>query len=172
MWTCLGSLGNISADLTFLQSASPVPNWCASPGAVTYRETVGPTNSPGLAHSFWNPLRLNWVFQLPRSSWSWRENSFRTNLSWITDSPGTGWIESVPSNYLTTVAMLTGHCIMGRHAERMSLPFNDFCRGCRSIEEEETVFHFLCQCPSLARYRYRLFGSPFLVSLGGAIIYW
>ena len=39
----------------------------------------------------------------------------------------------------TTVAVLTGHCRMGRHAERMRLPFNDFCRGCRSTEEEKTV---------------------------------
>ena len=29
------------------------------------------------------------------------------------------------------VAMLTGHCVMGGHAERMRLPFKDFCRGAR-----------------------------------------
>ena len=52
------------------------------------------------------------------------------------------------------VAVLTGHCAMERH---------DFCRGCRSAEEEETVIHFLC--PPLATCRYRLFGSTILVSL-------
>ena len=40
----------------------------------------------------------------------------------------------------TTVAMLTGHCVMGRHAERMRRSLNDFCRFCRSAEEED---HFL-----------------------------
>ena len=40
----------------------------------------------------------------------------------------------------------------------MRLPFDD-------VEEEETVLHILCQGPSLARCKYRLFGSPFLVSL-------
>ena len=67
----------------------------------------------------------------------------------------------------TTVVLtvLTGHYVMGRHAERMRLSFNDFCRGRKFAKEEKTVIHFLCQCPSLSRYRYRLFGSTFLVSL-------
>ena len=62
----------------------------------------------------------------------------------------------------TTVAMLTGNCVMRRHTKRMKLPFNDFCR---SAEKEETVIHFLCQCPYFARCRYRLFDSSFIVSL-------
>ena len=33
-----------------------------------------------------------------------------------------------------------------------------------SGKDEETI-HFLCQCPSLARCRYRLFGSPAVVHL-------
>ena len=41
--------------------------------------------------------------------------------------------------------------------------FNDFFRESKSAEEEETVIHFRCQCPSLARCRYRLFGYPSLV---------
>ena len=63
------------------------------------------------------------------------------------------------------VALLTGHCVMGRHAERMQFPLNDFRRGSRSAEEKETVIEFICQCPSLARCIYRLFGSPILISL-------
>ena len=62
--------------------------------------------------------------------------------------------------------MLTGHCVMLRHLESMQLPLNDYCRVCKSAEEEETVIHVLCQCPFLSRCIYhRLFGSPFLVSL-------
>ena len=44
----------------------------------------------------------------------------------------------------TTVAVLTGYCIMGRHAEKIRLPFNDFCHGCRYAEEKETFNHFVC----------------------------
>ena len=50
--------------------------------------------------------------------------------------------------------MLIGHCVMGKHAERKRLSFNDFCRGSRSAEEEKTD-----------RCRSTVFGSPFLVSL-------
>ena len=53
----------------------------------------------------------------------------------------------------TLVAILTGHSVMGRLAERMRLPFNGFCRECRSSEKEETVIHFFYQCPSLASCR-------------------
>ena len=43
------------------------------------------------------------------------------------------------------VAMLTEHCVIGRHAERMQLQLKT------SAVEEETFIPFLCQCPSLAR---------------------
>ena len=62
-------------------------------------------------------------------------------------------------------AMLTGHCVMGSYAESIQLPFNDFCQEYRSAEEEETILQFHWQCPSLGWCKYRLFGSPFLVSL-------
>ena len=65
----------------------------------------------------------------------------------------------------TTVAVLTGHCIIERHAKRKRLAFNNFCRGSKFAEVEETVMHFLFQFPSLSRRRYSLFGSPFIVSL-------
>ena len=41
------------------------------------------------------------------------------------------------------VAMLTGHYIVDRHADRMRLPFNDFCYVSRSTEAEELVVHYL-----------------------------
>ena len=42
----------------------------------TYRGTAGWTNSPVLLYSFRNPLRLNWVWQLHRSSWPLGGNTF------------------------------------------------------------------------------------------------
>ena len=63
---------------------------------------------------------------------------------------------------LNTMAMLTGHFVMGRYAERMRLPFNDFCHGCKSSKEEETVNNFFCQCKSLARCRNRWFEYIFV----------
>ena len=52
---------------------------------------------------------------------------------------------------------------VGRHAERLQLPSKDFCRG--DPRAEFFVIHFLCQCPSLVRCRFRLFGPSFCVNL-------
>ena len=42
------------------------------------------------------------------------------------------------------IGVITGHCIMGKHAKRIGLAHlaNDFCRNCWD-EEEETVTHLL-----------------------------
>ena len=53
----------------------------------------------------------------------------------------------VVCNQITSLP--TGHCVMGRLAERMQLSFNDIRSECRAAEEEETVIHFLCQCPRI-----------------------
>ena len=64
-----------------------------------------------------------------------------------------------------TTSVLTGHCALGKHAERLGLPFNDYCRSCGSEEEEETVLHLMCQCPALARKRLTTLGAAFFPSL-------
>ena len=51
------------------------------------------------------------------------------------------------------VAMITGHCVITQ------LPLTT------SVDEEGTIIHFLCQCSSLARFRFRLIGSTILISL-------
>ena len=58
------------------------------------------------------------------------------------------------------MAILTGHCVLSRHAEIMPLPFNDICRGCRPAEE-----HFLCQSLSVARCIYGIFTLTKLSSI-------
>ena len=46
------------------------------------------------------------------------------------------------------IDMHTSHCVMGRHTDRMGLPFNDFCLECRSVEEGQIVLSisFLVSC--------------------------
>ena len=85
------------------------------------------------------------------------------NLSWINEeSSSTAFLTWRSMDRKGTNQLLCSG--RGRHAERMRLPFNNFCREYSSAEKQETVIHFLCQCPSLARCRFRLFGSPALVS--------
>ena len=71
-------LGNIAVVLTFFLGASPVYHWCGFPGTSQFWETAGRANSPRLLQSFRNPLRLNWMCHMPRSSCPLRENSFGT----------------------------------------------------------------------------------------------
>ncbi|GBP00789.1 hypothetical protein EVAR_72925_1 [Eumeta japonica] len=48
------------------------------------------------------------------------------------------------------LAVMTGHWLIGVHSGRLGLPFNHYYRSCKDRRKEETVFHFLCECPALA----------------------
>ena len=63
------------------------------------------------------------------------------------------------------VGIITGHCIMGTHAKRLSLGHfaNDFCRRCRDEEEEETVLHLAGTCPNLCKRRRKYLGAYYWV---------
>jgi len=63
------------------------------------------------------------------------------------------------------IRALTGHWLVGTHAGRLKAPQNDFCRGCKDEEEEETVEHLLRLCPALCRLRLKHLGSPFIDDL-------
>lgn len=58
------------------------------------------------------------------------------------------------------IAIIAGHCHFGRHEERLGIPSCVYCKSCGSEKKDETVFHFMCYCPALARKRNR-----FLISL-------
>ena len=62
----------------------------------------------------------------------------------------------------TLVGVLTGHCLIGRHASRLGAPYNDYCRSCQEVEEEETIKHLLCDCAALYRKRIATIGRGFL----------
>lgn len=64
------------------------------------------------------------------------------------------------------VAMCTGHWPVGRHAARLGIPHNDYCRSCKDGAEEETLEHYLCECPALAGRRFALLGGYVLEGLG------
>lgn len=64
------------------------------------------------------------------------------------------------------LAVITGHWALGRHASRLGLPFNGHCHSCGDREKEETIFHFLCECPALAVWRRTFLGDHVLSNLG------
>ena len=94
---------------------------CLSPDTVTFRETAEPTNSPELAHYFRNSVQLI-ITSIT--------NYFSETQTWINEefcSTATLGLPSMDrrrSNELgglgrNSMAMLTGHCVMDRYAERI-----------------------------------------------------
>ena len=61
----------------------------------------------------------------------------------------------------TVIRVITGHWLIGMHAEHLKLMSHDFCRSCQDEEEIETIKHFLCDCPALAQRRLKHLGAPF-----------
>ena len=79
------------------------------------------------------------------------ESCSTSRLAWPSmDGRRTNQLLGFGRNFISiTVAMFTGHCVMETHAD--PLKTRKLFPAC-----------FLCQCPSLARCRYRLFVSPTL----------
>ena len=143
-----------------LLGTSPVSHWCGSPRVL---------------HSFRNPLSIELgmpvasvklnierkFFRDANQSWANKESCCTARLAWsLMDRRHTNQLFGLGRDVISiTMAVFTGHWVMGKLTERTRLPINDFCRRCRSAKEEETVIHFLCLLLC------KLFGSPFLISL-------
>ena len=62
-------------------------------------------------------------------------------------------------NVSLIVSVVTGHCLIGRHAERLNVATSDLCRTCGDEEEEVSIKHLLCTCPRLWKERLNTLGS-------------
>ena len=76
-----------------------------------------------------------------------------------------------------TVAMFTGHCIVGRDAKILQFPSKNFFQSCGSAEQKKTVIHIIAIAYlSLSRRRskFSTFGSLFLDGslVGSALAYY
>ena len=56
--------------------------------------------------------------------------------------------------------VLTGHCPVRYHLQRIGLTEDPTCRMC--LEDEETSEHLLCECEALAYRRFQTFGRAVL----------
>ena len=57
------------------------------------------------------------------------------------------------------VQLITGHNFMKRHESLVNSDEDNECRLC--LEDTETSFHVMAECPALARERLEVFGTPF-----------
>ena len=76
-------------------------------------------------------------------------------LFWVVRDCGTHSVTQKYSDLLmTSFQSINVAVLMGRHAQRMRISFNDLFCGCWSAEEEKTVIHFLLHCQYLAYLGY------------------
>ena len=61
----------------------------------------------------------------------------------------------------TLIGVRTGHCLIGWHA-RLKTPYNDSCRSCQKVEEEETIKHLLRERKALYKKKIATIGQGFL----------
>ena len=64
------------------------------------------------------------------------------------------------ANLRTLVGVLTGHFNFNKHLQHMGLAISSLCERC--LEDEDTAYHLVCLCPSLARRRFNILGSSVL----------
>jgi ribonuclease HI len=63
----------------------------------------------------------------------------------------------------TLVGVLTGHFNFNKHLLTMGLATSSLCSRC--LEDEDTAYHLVCLCPSLARRRFKILGNSVLNEL-------
>ena len=64
------------------------------------------------------------------------------------------------TNYRTAVHLITGHCALNKHLHNMGKSDTGACPKCG--HDEETVSHFLGQCPATAQLRGKFFRDYYL----------
>lgn len=101
--------------------------------------------------------------RITNTRWTESNNCLATKKVWpCVDSKRSKSLLALNRLYLgSTIGVLTGHCLIGRHAKRLGVFSNDFCRSCMDEEEEETVQHLLCSCPALLHRRKTHLGEFF-----------
>ena len=64
------------------------------------------------------------------------------------------------NNYRTALHLITGHCGLNKHLHRINRSTTNLCPACET--EEETVSHFLGNCPATAELRNNIFTDYYL----------
>ena len=141
LWITLGLLGNVAVVLTFFQCITAVALQYTIPGNCRAEELTRPgtllleissiqLGAPlapvklAIAQKFFRDANLSWFNE---------KSCFTSKLIWtlVYRRRTTQLLRLGLDIISTTVAMLIGHCVMGRYAEKMSLPFSYFCRECK-----------------------------------------
>ena len=118
-----------------------------------------------------NALRTNVELQLDKEwnrRWKDREDCRQTKQWFPTSNMAKSYslLRLDRSMYSKVVQLITGHNHMKRHSSLVNKDEDSVCRLC--MEDEETSFHIVAECPALAWRRNMSFGT-FEVSEAGTL---
>ena len=108
-------------------------------------------------------LLKQYALETTNTRWSQSTTCLATKQIWpsIDLKRSKGLISLSRQSISSTIGVITGHCLIGRHALRLGVYTNDFCNSCMDEEEEETVQLLLCTCPALPIRRNYFLGNQF-----------
>ena len=86
----------------------------------------------------------------------------RLYLNKVSQSMSNNLLNMSKSNARLVVGLITGHCSLNKHLYQMRLTTSPACLKCGY--EEESAFHFVCDCPFYMHLRHKVLGN-FVLSL-------
>ena len=161
-------------NLNLLGQQSTVDlKWCKGHSNITGNELadfLAKSGTTNLGNQIAIPKPLSWAKQLIRQSTNreWCHKWYFTNIARQTKI----WFPSInqkASKILCTLPrkelglltqMITGHNRLSRHESLVNPAVSPTCRKC--MEEEETAWHIIAECPMLLNKRWQTFKIPFL----------
>ena len=106
-----------------------------------------------------------WMIAIHQEDWTnpYKQDHCRQTKMMLPEVNSKLWnqLKKYPRSKMNLITQIyTGHSKLKKHLFRMKLAEDPICEQC--LEEEESVEHFLCECPAFARPRY--------LNLGGLMI--
>jgi ribonuclease HI len=105
------------------------------------------------------------ILEKQKSEWRNREDCIISRRLWpeVNKEKSRRLLELCKSSIRTATGVVTGNCPVGVNLVRWKISKDDYCRECN--EEEETVEHLLCRCPSLREQRFQKLGQYYIEEL-------
>ena len=104
----------------------------------------------------------NWMFNKHQEEWTdpYKQDHCRQTKMLLPEVNSIFWkqLNKYPRSKMNLITQVyTGHCTLQKHLFRMKLTDSPICEQC--LEEEESMEHFLCECPAFAIPRYHNLGG-------------
>ena len=103
-----------------------------------------------------------WMIAIHQEDWTnpYKQDYCRQTKMLLPEVNSKLWnqLKKYPRSKMNTITQIyTGHSRLKKHLFRMKLAEDPICEQC--LEEEESVEHFLCECPAFARPRFLYLGG-------------